>query len=413
MKSMLLLTTAIFMSLFLSNAAFAADTKIWTSDTTYGDGDYVKVYIELPDANYSSCNQYLIDPSGNEIKKGSGGCVAGSNLDYRTGQYSYTQSGMLWEFLSSSSEYLGQNFGNWTVKIVVNKNGQAWKTLTTGFEYKYFNAVVGYCTLDGVKEKNCTFLGQPFDVKWTGGGCTSPVELNISYFGGNYNLSIAQGDSEFMQMGLIVVRNMGSPCTKDILNLRFDKIIAPEQTEIEASAKDGEVKTGTGEQQESYPLPTEGRAEFVDARVSEGSALKKITVDVDNSKNVLIVNSSGASAETSMTVGIDVSQLYVVSNGQRANVNVLPDTVLANAKEEFDSVQGMEIVNGSAIYVVKGLKNGNYMELRFDGTTGQAITPQTPSFGFSLTDAEIIVAIAGVIVLVIVLVFLKRRKRQF
>jgi len=122
--------------------------KIWTDQETYGKGDYVKINIQLPQEKFSSCEVYLIDPSGYEFSTGMGGCVAGVTefFDERfmkqpEEEERYTQSGQLEEFVTSliedDIEYgrLGDKFGTWGIKVLVNKSELVWQTLTTKFDY--------------------------------------------------------------------------------------------------------------------------------------------------------------------------------------------------------------------------------------------------------------------------------------
>src|SRR3989338_2254255 len=122
--------------------------KIWTDQETYGKGDYVKINIQLPQEKFSSCEVYLIDPSGYEFSTGMGGCVAGVTEFFderfmKQPEERYTQSGQLEEFVTSliedDIEYgrLGDKFGTWGIKVLVNKNKSelVWQTLTTKFDY--------------------------------------------------------------------------------------------------------------------------------------------------------------------------------------------------------------------------------------------------------------------------------------
>ena len=120
--------------------------KIWTDQETYGKGDYVKINIQLPQEKFSSCEVYLIDPSGYEFSTGMGGCVAGVTEFFderfmKQPEERYTQSGQLEEFVTSliedDIEYgrLGDKFGTWGIKVLVNKSELVWQTLTTKFDY--------------------------------------------------------------------------------------------------------------------------------------------------------------------------------------------------------------------------------------------------------------------------------------
>lgn len=67
----------IFLFILIANPVNGTEAKIWTDRTSYVPGDYVKVNIQLPKEYFSSCEDYLIDPSGNERRISEGGCGAG------------------------------------------------------------------------------------------------------------------------------------------------------------------------------------------------------------------------------------------------------------------------------------------------------------------------------------------------
>lgn len=404
----------IFVFLLLVSPIFAQEAKIWTDQNTYGEGDYVKINIQLPREKFSSCETHLIDPSGYEFSIGEGGCVAGITevFDERfmtAPEERYTESGQLEvasSVISDGGEYgrLGDKFGTWGIKVLVKKDGQVWQTLTTNFEYKYYNSIVGFCRLENEKTKTCEFLGSPFTIT-KGEGCgPNPVEITISYFGGTHTLNIKLGDKAELTVGLITVRNMGSPCSADVLNVRFDKAIPSEETSIKASAENKKMEAKIDGETKTFSLPTEEKTQIIDARVNEENKLKKISVEIDNTKDVLVIKSNDVSAETKLPLSVEGSHLYVESKGEKVEINILPDTASEKVKTELDSVQSLEIISGSVIYLAKGLKNGKYTEVKLDGTTGQIIKEP-------LKTTYVILGVVILVIIGVIFVLIKRKNR--
>lgn len=396
MKTKILVILTVFVFLFFLNTVFAQESKIWTDKEIYSEGDYVKVFIQLPEEKFSSCETYLINPSGYEFQKGAGGCAAGvtEHLDPRfmtEPKKVYKQTAMLTEFLSSYSEYLGENFGTWGIKVLAKKDDQVVKTLTTSFEYKYFNRIVGSCTLKNTKTKTCEFLGSSFEVTRNGDCGPNPVDITIKYFGGTKSLSLKQGETDMLPIGLIVVRNMGSPCAADVLNLRFDKLITVEETSLKISAEEKKIEAKIEGESKTYSLPSEEKRLIVEGRVEEIGKNKKIYISVDNVKEVLSLESENITADTKLPIGIEITQLYVEVNDVKSEVNILPDTVLEKAKTEVSSIESIEIKSGSSVYSVKGFRDARIlwifpvklnMEIKIDTATGQIKEIEKPWWSF-------------------------------
>lgn len=398
MKTKLFFLIVILVFLFslnsLLNTVFAQESKIWTDKDTYGEGDYITVYIQLPEEKFSSCDTYLIDPSGREFHTGGGGCGAGvtERFDSRwmtEPEETYTPSGEIWEF--SSSYYLEDNFGTWGVKVLVKQDDQVVKTLTTNFEYEYYNAIIGHCRLENEKTKICEFLGSPFEITKDGGCGPNPVEITVSYFGGTHTFNIAQGDTETLTVGLITVRNMGSPCAADVLNLRFDKAIPPTGTTIKASVENKNIEADIDGEMKTFSLPTEEKTQIIEARVEEEDRLKKIYVEIDNTKDVLVVESNDVEAETELDISIEGSQLYVDSAGGKTEINILPDKAVEKLEATIDHVENIEIQSEDIAYSIKGSKDARILgfiptrmsvETKMNITTGQISEVTKPWWSF-------------------------------
>ncbi len=391
----------LFGLIFLTGSVSALDAKIWTDKQVYAEGDYVKIYIQLPREKFSSCETHLIDPSGNEITTGSGGCVAGINEIQHMGaqpEEKYNESGKLEEFVSSlisngvENGRLGDKFGKWGVKVLAKKEDGMISTLTTDFEYKYFNSIVGFCKLENEKTTTCNFLGSPFEVTRRGDGCgPNPVDIQISYFGGVKKFQIAQGDEADLDMGLISVTNIGSPCAVDSLSLRFNKAILPEETYISASVSDKKIDAKIDGELKSFSLPQDDKVKIIDARVAGEEGLKKLSIDVDNKKNVLLLESGGVAAETNLSLSIENTKLQAESKGEKFDINILPDTALEKFGLKLDSIESFEIQSGSAIYFIKGSKNVKILglvpieltlESKIDATTGVVKSIEKPWWSF-------------------------------
>lgn len=422
MKLDVILFTLLFSIVLLSNVALAQEAKIWTNQTTYVEGDYINVYIQLPDDSFFCEGTYLIDPSGYEFQiSGEGECPAGKvKVSEKIGVQEYALvekyipsayfDGFVSTLIENGVEYgrLGDKFGTWTIKATITRNGQPYQTLTTNFEYKYYNAIVGFCRLENVKTKTCTFLDSPFEITRDGGCGPNPVDITVSYYGGTYTLSIKQAEKAELSIGLITVRNMGSPCAVDVLNLRFDKAIPPEETSLKASIETKKIEAKLEGETKVFSLPTEEKTQIIEARVNEENKLKKIAVEVDNAKDALVVESNNIEAETKLPVGIESSKLYVESEGEKFEVNILPDSASEKAKTELESIENIEIVGGSAIYLIKGFKNGKYAEVKLDATTGQLIKE------VEVSDRNFIIYIVGglVVLFLIGVIFIMTRRKK-
>lgn len=349
---------SIFISLFFIGSVLAQEARIWTGEEIYSDGDYIEIHIELPEQEFSSCETHLVDPQGNEVTIGEGGCVAGIieifDERYMTEpEEKYVQSGMLEEFAASivenGVEYgrLGNNFGNWQVKVLVKQNNEVWQTLTTSFEYQYFNFITTQCDLVNENAKTCEFLGQPFQIT-KGEGCgMQPVDITVSYFGGTQNLDIAQGDKENLQIGLITVRNMGSPCAENVLHLRFDKAIPSLNSPIIISPTEKLIKVKIDGRDEQFALPKE-KSQIVEAKIKSENGLGEISIYAD--KEVLSINSNNIIAETNSQITIENSQLYLEQAGKKTEIKVLPDK--ATKLAELDSTEKINLEGEN--YIVKG-----------------------------------------------------------
>jgi len=403
MKSEILIGSSIFIFLIFLSPAVAQEARVWTDKSIYSEGEYVKVFVELPYI-VDSCEGYLITPQGNEIPIGPSVC--GPFIHYKTGEL--VQRTHFTTFVTSLIEnnveygYLRDNFGIWGIKIIVKKDGQIDRVLNTSFEYKYFNKIVGTCTLENTKSKNCTFLDSVFEVTRDGGCGPYPVTITISYFGGTKTLSLAEGDSEMLDDSILVI-NRGSSCGEGILHLRFDKFISPEETSLKVSTESIEAKIGN--ESKSFSLPTEEKTLVIEGRVDEMEKSKKINILIDNVKNVLILESANVSADTELPIGIETAQLYVEVNGTKSDVNILPDTAAERAKAELTSIESIELIGGSALYLIKGLKNGETKEVKIDARTGQLITEEKVTLPILLATAIIIA-----LVLILVVIYLIKLK---
>ena len=56
-----LLLTVFFIIPFFT---FAQEARVWTNQEVYQQGDYVEVYIALPEEQFTNCRTFLIDPRG-------------------------------------------------------------------------------------------------------------------------------------------------------------------------------------------------------------------------------------------------------------------------------------------------------------------------------------------------------------
>jgi len=142
---------SILLLISMIGVSYALDQEIWTDQESYSPGDYIQVHIKLPDQKFFGCNTSLISPNNFIIRKGSGGCVAGTrryfDSRYMTEPtFSYVESGKLTEFLSSFyingeiRPQLKEPYGIWTVEVLVNKEKNVpWKTLTTTFKYECYS----------------------------------------------------------------------------------------------------------------------------------------------------------------------------------------------------------------------------------------------------------------------------------
>ena len=102
------------------------------------------------------------------------------------------------------------------------------------------NLVVGYCNLRNERTKICEFLGDQFTItRIDGCGPYNPVEITVSYFGGTETLKIVQEGEASLGNGLMTIKNMGSPCSLDFLNLRFEKVIEEIKEETETTPING------------------------------------------------------------------------------------------------------------------------------------------------------------------------------
>lgn len=362
--------------LLLSSIAFSQEARIWTNqDPYFVEGDYVTINISLPEQKFSSCELVLVDPSGNEKATGSGGCGAGvrevTNLGWGDSPRDvYFPTAEFTVFAASAYEYLGEKFGTWKAKVIVKKDGQVWDTLETTFDYRYATVISGYCELENQSTTTCTFLGQPFAVS-RGGGCGSePKEINISYFGGFRSLMIKQADKVYLG-DLITVRNMGSPCAADVLNLRFDKAIPPQETNV--FVQPSGVKLTYGGKTDEFVLPAIAgqRQEVVAARVESEGRQAKITIDSGGPGGSLVLDSGGKEVQTSAPISVEGAELYVWSNGRKFKVNTLPDSAVAKAMDKLDSVEKIELMPFSAIYLVSGQKDGKNAQVEVDAVTGE------------------------------------------
>ncbi len=121
--------------------------RISTNKLNYIKGENIVVNIELPEDKFSSCQFALIDPNGNNIAMGEGGCVAGIRTDFderymQEPSDNYVPKGEVMSFISSSVsngiEYgkLADNFGIWKLWVMAEKQSGSKHLLETKFDYE-------------------------------------------------------------------------------------------------------------------------------------------------------------------------------------------------------------------------------------------------------------------------------------
>jgi len=135
--------------------------NISASKLNYIKGDTIVINIELPEDKFSSCKFILIDPKGNDVPMGEGGCVAGIRTDFDSRYMeepidSYVPKGELMSFLSSGIsdgvEYgrLGDNFGIWKMIVNLEKGTETVGVLETKFDYEKDSSMFKQVILNNV-----------------------------------------------------------------------------------------------------------------------------------------------------------------------------------------------------------------------------------------------------------------------
>jgi|GEM_PF-1976624 len=348
--------------------------KVYTGKNEYSQGDYIDVFVELPYAA-DSCEFYLITPQGDEMLKGEGSCGPYDTYDPpRVNEHKIFENIDYTSFYSFAPDYLSENYGRWGIKINVKKDEKIIKTLTTNFDYVYKNKIFGTCTLIDERTKSCDFLGTEYLIEYKGGCGITPVYLKINYNGETKNLVV--GNEAVQLHDDIFIKNVGTPCSVFRVNLVFENLLDQNDTQIRIALIDNRLKTKLADKTIEVPLPAGEDGRILEAKVTEGEIQKEISLALNDQKNTLVIESNNISAETQLPVSINGSRLYVESKEEEVEINVLPDTAFEKVRAELDSVQNLEIISGSVIYLAKGLKNGEYREVKLDGTTGQIIKEQ-------------------------------------
>lgn len=243
----------------IASVAHAADASLRTDKTEYKKGDYVKVFISLPNQKFGECKTSFISPSGTKIADGTSGCSAGamSSFDARFDKeprITYVPEGQIVSFATYIKENgiqysrLGEQYGTWKFVVdVYNEDGTLWKSLSTSFNYGNYESVDSNCVIKGENTKTCSFLANQFVIT-KGAGCgPSPVSITVSYYGGKYSFDLKQGEKGTMpdtQSGYaITVRNNGAPCGEDVLNIKLDRELMKEAPEPVAAPSKAPAKS--------------------------------------------------------------------------------------------------------------------------------------------------------------------------
>ena len=311
----------------------------------------------------------------------------------------YTPSGEVSRFLSSKliqgyeHGKLGSDFGNWTFKVIAKRQGEVMHTLTTDFEYNYFNSVIDNCRLRDQASKTCEFFGSNYTIT-KGKGCgTNPVEINIKNSKTSHNLEIAQGGKAILPGSSIVVRNMGATCMVNALSLVFELPIQSEKAFISASTRDKSIKTKINGTDKSFTLPLGEKTKIIEARVQDENQTRKISIESNNKGESFLIKSLNSTQETDLDIIIKDSKLYLETNGTDFELNYLLDTATKKLENEFDSIENIKMIDDSVTYSATGIKDGEYIEVQLDGTTGEiknilGENNKTPSQSMNETDSN-------------------------
>lgn len=185
------------------------EPEILLNKAVYRQSDPFMVKLKLP--YFSDCYYYFIDPFGNEVLVGSGGC--GNNIDFLIGEI-----GSRLNELFGSPEY-----GTYKFKVIAKKKG--YREIVKEKEFQYtmdYPAKVHTCTVTN-GEGECMFLGKNYKVKFS--GCGDRVDLILSYPNGNTrSFKDFKVFSEAWLEGSVRMILKGAPCyDASIITLVFKK----------------------------------------------------------------------------------------------------------------------------------------------------------------------------------------------
>jgi len=177
----------------------------------YEKGEYIKTYVNSP--IFGDCSEYLIDPSGNRIDTGSGGCNRGQGSTGET----------LAEFR------MKENYGTWTYGVTVTDpdTGES-ESYETTFEYRFTNKIQSTCVAGWTEESYvCNFLGTEYIVVIEeGSSCPSRLEATIKYDDKEEFISTTIWEWVPLENGVNIAPS-GMPCSPnvDIINIAFSKYV--------------------------------------------------------------------------------------------------------------------------------------------------------------------------------------------
>ncbi|MBN2459771.1 PKD domain-containing protein [Candidatus Woesearchaeota archaeon] len=335
-----------------------------TDKSEYYLDEMVRIIPHIP--SYMDCSQYLIVPSGNIIRLGSGGCSPGSDTNaFRYGFYS-------------------QETGYAKVKLVVNFH----ETPDTKFTLVSAPFLVkADTTTQCTSNADCPLISQPAP------GYKECVNSSRCSVSGGYNcingkcvLSRAYTDCEYCHYGC----NGGACVQSDDEAPELPKEPAPEinpspicsniGTEKEGWYMDGKLVRYAkcscvaeckylGTEKEGYYNSCTGEV-IVYATCANQASLgsqievtiknKQVQIEQNTDEGVVEITSASEVATTAEKLRIEEGKLSLVTEQGLKEINYLPDDVKQELLNEYGSrlreIKGIQLieVDGKPVYAVKG-----------------------------------------------------------